>query len=81
MEMIGMRSLPLKLMKDIGGDSNMKKKYSAPVAEKMEFDYEENVVASDTTPVATEYQFSGNPWINDTGNGNNSQGCIKRNRC
>lgn len=52
----------------------MKKQYNAPVAEKMEFDYEENVVASGKT----ENQISGNPWVGNKGNKN---GCIKLEKC
>lgn len=52
----------------------MKKQYNAPVAEMMEFDYEENVVASGNA----ENQISGNPWVGRTGN---KAGCTKLEKC
>ena len=57
----------------------MKKQYEAPKAELMEFDYEENVVASG----ATENDITGNPWVGErgNGNGNNKTGCTKLEKC
>ena len=60
-------------------EENMKKQYNAPVAEKMVFDYEENVVASGfDTSVTTNGPQNGNPWV---GNKGNKPGCTKIEKC
>ena len=60
----------------------MKKQYEAPKAEMMEFDYEENVVASNPENTgATENVVHGNPWVGETGKGKNKTGCTKLTAC
>ncbi len=62
----------------------MKKEYNAPVAEMMEFDYEENVVASGSEEipvVVTDYTGTGSGWVGDHGNGKGKEGCTKLARC